>query len=127
MAKEIFDELKGIDEYVSLKKFVEWDDVIDVMNRGYIDLETIKFIFIESGVSNEMLNFEQFFEVVDLLNQVSVAIEDAQNDVEVDYDHNQNVLNIDVEDDPVERSVSNALLGLGSINFTKKKNPNRLN
>lgn len=47
--------------------------VIDVMNTGIIDQETMEIIMDEVGVKNGLISFEQFYELVELVNQVNIV------------------------------------------------------
>lgn len=75
MATELYDELRGEDTFLSINTFLEWDDIKDVLEQGLIDLDTIGIILKEAGVNQPWLTFDQFFEVVDLVNQVSIMFE----------------------------------------------------
>jgi hypothetical protein len=75
MAQDLYDELRGDDILLSVEKFLAWDDIQDVLSRGFIDDETMTTIITEVGVSGGLMTFEQFYEMVDLVNQVSIALE----------------------------------------------------
>ena len=52
-----------------------WEDIEDVMDNGIIDEETMEIIIDEVGVKNGILTFEQFYALVELVNQVSEALD----------------------------------------------------
>lgn len=77
MAQDLYNGLKGNDSILSVETFLQWEDIKDVLGRGFIDADTMQIIFSEAGVHDGIMNFDQFFEVVDLVNQVSLALEES--------------------------------------------------
>jgi hypothetical protein len=75
MARELYDELREGQLGLSIESFLKWEDIEDVMNNGIIDNETMEIIIDEVGVKNGVLSFEQFYELVELVNQVSMALD----------------------------------------------------
>ena len=79
-ALETFKELALNSNSVSVQAFLEWEDIKEVMSRGYIDKETIGIIMKEVGIKSGFLDFAQFKEMVDMVNHVNAALE--QNELE---------------------------------------------
>ena len=75
MARELYDELREGQLGLSIESFLKWEDIEDVLNNGIIDEETMEIIIDEVGVKNGVLSFEQFYELVELVNQVSMALD----------------------------------------------------
>lgn len=75
MAVELFNLLRGPEEGLSLEKFLEWEDIHEVLERGILDKESIEIIVREVGVEFNIMNFNQFQEIVDLVNQLSTTLE----------------------------------------------------
>jgi hypothetical protein len=80
MAREQYDTLRGDGPLLRTSQFLSWDEIVDVLDSGIIDRETMEIILNESGVGGEFMTFEQYFEVVDLVNQVSLALEEEEED-----------------------------------------------
>ena len=80
LALETFKELALNSNSVSVQAFLEWEDIKEVMSRGYIDKETIGIIMKEVGIKSGFLDFAQFKEMVDMVNHVNAALE--QNELE---------------------------------------------
>lgn len=110
MARDLFEQLRsrGVDDaepgLLSLHKFFEWDDMKEVLAKGFIDMNTMDTILSEAGVVRDALTFDQFYEVVDLVNQVQIALEDGSgsegiND-EYDTDGNEDDSEEDILSDP---------------------------
>jgi hypothetical protein len=76
--KESYYELKGELPFLSKKQFIEWEDMQEIFSRGYIDMETIDAVFQEVGVLSNDITCEQFIEMVDVINQVSIALESSE-------------------------------------------------
>lgn len=64
MARELFYDLSQDSELLSIDDFIAWDDIQDVLNGGIIRRDTLEIIFETSGVTTNVLTFEQFTEVV---------------------------------------------------------------
>ena len=78
MARELYDELRAGQLGLSIESFMKWEDIEDVLDNGIIDEETMEIIIDEVGVKNGILTFEQFYELVELVNQVSIALDDDE-------------------------------------------------
>lgn len=70
VAQEIFDELRGKSKTLSVKAFREWSDIKDLEKNELIDQEAIKEALEEVGAKKD-LSFDQFFEVVQILEDVA--------------------------------------------------------
>ena len=92
MAKQLFDDLRGDDPLLTKEKFIKWDDIDELLSRGAFDGETLEIIYTECGISGENLNYDQFLEVVDLVNQVSAVLDQDL----------QSVLNTDIETEIID-------------------------
>ena len=92
MAEQLYNDLKGDDSLLTKEKFIKWEDIDELLSRGAFDGETLEIIYTECGVSGENINFEQFLEVVDLVNQVSAVLD---QDI-------QSVLNDDLETEIID-------------------------
>ena len=86
MAQDLYNGLRGNDSSLSVESFLQWEDIKDVLGRGFIDADTMQIIFSEAGVHDGIMTFDQFFEVVELVNQVSLALEESGGMEEVDDD-----------------------------------------
>ena len=75
MARDLYDELREGQLGLSIESFLKWEDIEDVLNNGIIDEETMEIIIDEVGVKNGVLSFEQFYELDELVNQVSMALD----------------------------------------------------
>jgi hypothetical protein len=64
MALETFKDLSRQTDSLSLQAFLEWEDIKDVMSKGFIDNQTIAIIFKEIGIKSGFMNFIQFRETV---------------------------------------------------------------
>jgi len=80
LALETFSELALHSSSLSVQAFLEWDDIKEVMSRGFIDQETIGIIMKELGIKSGFLDFAQFKEMVEMINHVNAALE--QNELE---------------------------------------------
>ena len=112
MARQLFDDLKGDDPLLSKEKFVVWEDIDELLSRGAFDGETLEIIYTECGVSGADISFEQFIEIVDLVNQVSAVLDQDL----------QSVLNADIDtvivDDDTEDIEDDLDLGLPGIDLS---------
>ena len=75
MALEQYDNLRGEDSQLEVSTFLAWEDILDVLDNGVIDAETMDVILSECGVTGPLMSFDQFKEAVDLVNQVTLSIE----------------------------------------------------
>lgn len=75
MARELYDELRAGQLGLPIEAFLKWEDIEDVLDNGIIDQETMEIIIDEVGVTDGILSFEQFYELVELVNQVSIALD----------------------------------------------------
>jgi hypothetical protein len=75
MARDLYDDLCAGNPYLTKSQFLAWEDIADVMNGGTIDVDTMDIIFKEVGVFSEVISFEHFMELVDLVNQIAAALE----------------------------------------------------
>lgn len=80
LALETFKELALHSNSVSVQAFMEWEDIKDVMSRGFIDQETLGIIMKELGIKSGFMDFAQFKELVEMVNHVNAALE--QNDLD---------------------------------------------
>mmetsp|Transcript_8705 Transcript_8705/g.12970 ORF Transcript_8705/g.12970 Transcript_8705/m.12970 type:complete len:186 (+) Transcript_8705:1229-1786(+) len=94
MAEELYNGLKKSNQLLLVEEFLEWDDIKDVLSRGFVDGDTMQVIFSEAGVTNGVMTFDQFYEVVDLVNQVSMALEDS-GDFLTDEDDDDEEMRLD--------------------------------
>jgi len=78
MAQELFDELRGGDERLSIEKFMAWDDIQDVLGNGVIDEETMTYILEECDVKGKSMNLAEWMAVVDLINEVELTLQEEQ-------------------------------------------------
>ncbi len=59
MARELYDELRASKLSLSVADFMAWEDIVDVMDTGVIDEETMKVIIEEVGITDDVITFEQ--------------------------------------------------------------------
>ena len=89
MAREQYDTLRGDSgPLLRTSQFLSWDEIVDVLDSGIIDRETMEIILKESGVAGEFMTFEQYFEVVDLVNEVSLALEEEEEGEDGEHEGN---------------------------------------
>ena len=79
MAREQYDALRCGEDMLSTEAFLQWEDIEDVLENGIIDGETLEIILEECNVGAQM-SFECFKEVVELVNNVTLQMEDAPLD-----------------------------------------------
>ena len=120
MAREMYDMLRGEDNYLSLDKFFEWDDIKDVIDMGVIDPETMALIIeaVQGKQSSIMdtLTFEQWLEAVELVNQVQLTLENVEEGADLwDPKAEQAAMDEFSEDpvDPTSESVMQMLKAFG--------------
>jgi len=78
MALEQYNALKGSDaedELLQVTTFLQWEEIVDVLEIGVVDLETMEIVLKESGVTSGFMTFPQFQEVVELVNQLTISLE----------------------------------------------------
>ena len=95
MALETFLELSFNTGSLSEQAFLDWEDIQEVFARGFVDRETIMIIMKEVGVKGGFMNFVQFKDVVELVNQVNAALEQNSLNDEDDKEIFDNVLTDD--------------------------------
>ena len=77
MARELYDELRVGKPGLPVEDFMKWEDIVDVMETGVIDGETMEIIIDEVGVKDGIISFDQFFELVALVNEVTITFENG--------------------------------------------------
>lgn len=75
MSLELYDLLRGDNEYLSIAEFLEWDDIKEVLDRDTVDIPTLNAIFDEIGIKDHVITYNQFIEVVELINQIEISLE----------------------------------------------------
>eukprot|EP00596_Hydrurales_sp_CCMP1899_P010927 CAMPEP_0119043630 /NCGR_PEP_ID=MMETSP1177-20130426/24302_1 /TAXON_ID=2985 /ORGANISM="Ochromonas sp, Strain CCMP1899" /LENGTH=129 /DNA_ID=CAMNT_0007012175 /DNA_START=229 /DNA_END=618 /DNA_ORIENTATION=- len=81
MARELYDELRAGQLGLPVTSFLEWEDIQDVLSNGVIDAETMEIIIDECGVKDGVITFEQFYDLVALVNQVELALDNDEEDI----------------------------------------------
>jgi len=79
MALEQYNTLKGSnaeDELLLVSTFLQWEEILDVLDSGVMDAETMEIILQETGVTSHLMTFTQFQEAVDLVNSYTLAMDD---------------------------------------------------
>lgn len=114
LAWDQFNELKDTKgDLLSIEKFVAWEDIQDVLDGGNVDRETLDIIFKECNVVGGYMNFDQWLEVVDLVNQVTLALDDSDQGTDSDAS-NWTMFNEDLSDTEVDpEKVAQMLASLG--------------
>jgi len=84
IAKEYFNELRGKDKTVSASAIKAWDYVTDLIEDGVISKEDLNDVVKESAGGKKVLNFEQFFEVVETLDDLTAAADDEDDEEEME-------------------------------------------
>lgn len=75
---ELFDELRGKAEKVSVKDFIAWDEVQQLLQDEYLDMESLEALLQTVGSSPQgQLDFEQFS---DLLGIIEDTVETMENE-----------------------------------------------
>ena len=76
IVREIYADLKGKSDTLSVKDFKKWSDVSELLNEGVLQESTLNLLISEVGVTNEKtgnLSFEQFWQLVNLLEEAADA------------------------------------------------------
>ena len=76
IVKEIYADLKGKSNSLSIKDFKKWEDVSELLAEGVLKESTLDLLISEVGVSNVKsgtLSFEQFWQLVNLLEEAADA------------------------------------------------------
>ena len=77
IAKQIYESLKGESESLSVKAFLEWEDVSELIDQGIVKLSTVNLLIVEvGGAKTQTLTFDQFWQLVNLLEDASDAAAD---------------------------------------------------
>ena len=63
MARELYDDLRQGKPLLPIADFLAWEDIVDVLDSGVIDDETMQVIIEDVGVTDGAISFDQFFEV----------------------------------------------------------------
>lgn len=78
MLKMLFDTLRGKKPTVTLKTFMAWDDIQDMLSEGVLDQEAIDIFLDEVGYKKGSdLNYEQFAALVTMLDENMRAMGDG--------------------------------------------------
>ena len=97
MAQEIFDALRGKAKKVSIKKFLAWDDLNDMINDGLVSKNEIELFAAQIGAS-DYLTFEQFKQVFNKIDEITsdIKVDDADGSEESvdDFSSTSNSLEI---------------------------------
>jgi len=85
MLQMLFDTLRGSKKTVPVKTFMAWDDVQDMLKDGVLDNETIDILLGEVGSKKGgELNYEQFSQLVTMLDENVSALGDFKSNDSVD-------------------------------------------
>ena len=76
-AAETYEDLRGSDLLLSKNKFRHWDDINEMFEEGILDEDTLDVLFSEVGVIEDGLTFQNFLEVVELVNQLAIMLNDG--------------------------------------------------
>ena len=85
MAQEIFTTLKGKSKKVSMKKFLAWEDLKDMIDDGLVSKEQIELFATQIGAS-DYLTFDQFKQIFNKIDEVTS---------DLDYQDNNTVASLD--------------------------------
>ena len=124
MARELYDELRAGQLGLTIESFMKWEDIEDVLDNGIIDEETMEIIIDEVGVKNGILTFEQFYELVELVNQVSMAL-DGDDDLLQDENGNEILSELEREEDKGNEEAYKWLFDAVSLGQGMKKKDDR--
>ena len=80
LALDQYNALKGDSALLLTSTFLRWDEILDVLEYGVLDVETIDDILVECDVKQGFMTFEQFKEVVTLINDAQLALEQEEFD-----------------------------------------------
>eukprot|EP01041_Mallomonas_annulata_P007472 gene7472-15292_t len=72
LQQELYDELRGKSKTLSIKKFMEWEDITDGLSEGYLSKDLIATAMKQAGINSKNtidLTFEQFVFIVNKLNE----------------------------------------------------------
>lgn len=76
MATELFDELRGEKEFLSVEQFKQWDEVRDLVDADVMDDVLLQELVAEVDPEGRgQLDFEQFLSLVDMVNEVYLLAE----------------------------------------------------
>ena len=83
-AREVFDQMRGDKNTVSLKTFMQWSDLKEMISEGILDKETVDILSQEvgTGKGGEM-SFEQFKELLRMVDEAAAAFVDVNAGEEV--------------------------------------------
>ena len=77
IAQQIYESLKGESKSLSVKAFLEWEDVSELIDQGIVKLSTVNLLIAEvGGAKAQTLTFDQFWQLVNLLEDASDAAAD---------------------------------------------------
>lgn len=78
LALDQYNALKGDTALLQTSTFMRWDEILDVLEYGVLDVETIDDILTECDVTQGFMTFAQFKEVVTLINDAQLALEQEE-------------------------------------------------
>jgi len=107
LIKSDFDQLKGKNGKVSSASFKKWEEVENMIESGAVDSKTLdECIATVMDRKKGDMNFEQFYELVILLDETAEGNIDNDNDDEVlDDDEEDDDDDDDDDDEPTEEEI----------------------
>jgi hypothetical protein len=82
VAQELYDDLRGSKDQVSLSAFKSWADVKDLLEDELITEDQFDEIITDVLGGGKQLNFEQFYELITRLDELAEAPEDEEDGVD---------------------------------------------
>ena len=77
IAKQIYEDLRGESDSLSVQDFLKWEDVSELVDQGIVQLSTLNLLIAEvGGAKTQTLSFDQFWQLVNLLEEASDAAAD---------------------------------------------------
>lgn len=73
--KQLYTDLCGDDNILTKENFFDWDDLKELLSSKIFDIEIIKDIFHEVNIHSNIISFNQFVELVDIVNHVADALD----------------------------------------------------
>ena len=92
--KEIFEELKGKNDKVSVKEFMKWESVSSLIESGDLSKQEVQAVLDAAGVKSDMA-FDTFKSVVQTLEDALEEMDDAAVELVWEPAWNQGMISIE--------------------------------
>eukprot|EP01036_Dinobryon_divergens_P029673 gene29673-38802_t len=102
--RELYNALKGSAKSLSVKKFKEWEDVKDLVDAGLLSDSTLSLLVTEVVGKNKDISFNQFWELVKVIDQAAEISSNEKGDQGNDNDDDDDDEEGD-EEEPTEEEI----------------------